>query len=176
MKLRPGDQAPPFSLESVNHGRVSLEDYRGKVTLLIFSRYFGCPVCQYEWDELIDLREEAGIEVVYFTQSSPENARRYLEESPADFPVIPVPEEDGRYRVYDDYGVGNFGLGTAVKLLMRAREARRAGKAHGEHEGRETQSPADFIVDGEGVIVRAHVGVFEAEEVLAALRSVDPTG
>ncbi len=171
MKLKAGDPAPPFSLESVNHGNVSLEDYRGKVTLLIFSRYFGCPVCQYEWDDLIDLREEAGVEVVYFTQSSPENARRYLEGSPVDFPVIPVPEEDGRYRVYDDYGVGSIGLGTGAKLLIRARKARKAGRVHGEHEGKETQSPADFIVDGEGRLSRANVGLFEAEEIKAALRS-----
>ena len=171
MKLKAGDPAPPFSLESVNHGNVSLEDYRGKVTLLIFSRYFGCPVCQYEWDALIDLREEAEVEVVYFTQSSPENARLYLEGSPADFPVIPIPEENGRYRVYDDYGVGNFGLGTALKLLMRAREARKAGMVHGEYEGKETQSPADFIVDGEGRILRANVGLFEADEIKATLSS-----
>ena len=172
MKLRPGDPAPPFSLESVNHGMVSLEDYRGKVMLLIFSRYFGCPVCQYEWDDLIDLREEAGVEVVYFTQSSPENARLYLEGDPADFPVIPVPEEDGRYRVYDDYGVGSIGLRTGAKLLMRAREARRAGKTHGEYEGRETQSPADFIVDVEGRIHRANVGMLEVAEIKAALSSL----
>jgi len=174
MKLRPGDRAPPFSMESVNHGVVSLEDYRGKTALLVFSRYFGCPPCQVDWDDLIDLREETGVEVVYFTQSSPENARRYLEGSPSDFPVIPVPEEDGRYRVYDGYGVGSIGLGTAVKLLMRVREARRAGRVHGEHEGKETQSPADFIVDGEGVIRRANVGMFEAEDIAAALRSLDP--
>ncbi len=171
MKLKPGDQAPPFSLDSVNHGSVSLEDYLGRRTLLVFSRYFGCPVCEYDWDALIDLKEEAEVEVVYFTQSSPENARRYLDERPVDFPVIPVPEENGRYRVYDDYGVGNFGLGTALKLLMRAREARKAGMFHGEYEGKETQSPADFIVDGEGMILRANVGIFEADEIKATLSS-----
>ena len=172
MKLKLGDPAPPFSLESVNRGRVSLEDYRGKVTLLVFSRYFGCPVCQYDWDALIDLTKEMEVEVVYFTQSSPENARRYLEGSPVDFPVIPVPEENGRYGVYDDYGVGSFGLGTGVKLLMRVREARRAGKVHGEYEGKETQSPADFIVDGDGRIHRASMGLFEAEEITATLSAL----
>ena len=172
MKLRPGDQAPPFSLESVDHGRISLEDYRGKTVLIVFSRYFGCPVCKHDWDALVELRRETGVEVVYFTQSSPESARRHLEGSPADFPVIPVPEEDGRYRVYDDYGVGSIGLGTAAKLLMRAREARKAGKVHGEYEGKETQSPADFIVDGEGWIKHANVGLFEANEIMFTLSSL----
>jgi peroxiredoxin len=171
MKMKPGDQAPPFSLESVNHGNVSLEDYRGKRTLLVFSRYFGCPVCEYEWDAITDLKEEAEVEIVYFTQSSPETAKKYLEGRPVNFPVIPVPEENGRYRVYDDYGVGNIGLGTGLKLLMRAREARKAGIVHGEYEGKETQSPADFIVNGEGRIHRANVGLFEADEIKAALSS-----
>ena len=148
----------------------------GKTVLLVFSRYFGCPPCQVDWDDLVKLREETGVQVFYFTQSSPESARRYLGDSPVDFHVISVPEEDGRYRIYDDYGVGRIGLGTAVKLLIRVREARGAGKAHGEQEGKETQSPADFIVDGEGVIRRAHVGVFEAEEIRVALRSLDPVG
>ncbi|NQT08568.1 redoxin domain-containing protein [Candidatus Bathyarchaeota archaeon] len=172
MKLKPGDPAPPFSLESVNHSMVSLEDYRGKVILLVFSRYFGCPVCEYEWDAITDLKKETEVEVVYFTQSSPENANKYLEGRLVDFPVIPVPEENGRYRVYDDYGVGSFSLGTGVKLLMRAREARKDGMIHGEYEGKETQSPADFIIDGEGRIHRANVGLFEAEEIRAALRSM----
>ena len=173
MKLKPGDPAPPFSLESVNHGKVSLEDYRGRKTLLVFSRYFGCPVCQHDWDTLITLTKKATeIEVIYFTQSSPETTRKYLEEGPVNFPVIPVPEENGRYRVYDDYGVGNFGLGTGVKLLMRAREARKAGKVHGEYEGKETQSPADFIVDEEGRILRANVSLVEVNEIMATLSSL----
>ncbi|MBC8498097.1 AhpC/TSA family protein [Candidatus Bathyarchaeota archaeon] len=172
MKLKTGDPAPPFSLESVNQGKVSLEDYSGKKTLLVFSRYFGCPVCLHDWDALIALMKETGIEVIYFTQSSPETTKKYLEERPVDFPVIPVPEENGRYRVYDDYGVGNFGLGTGVKLLMRAREAKKAGKVHGEYEGKETQSPADFIVDEEGRILRANVSLFEADEIMATLSSL----
>jgi len=74
--------------------------------------------------------------------------------------------------VYDDYGVGSFSLGTGVKLLMRAREARKAGKVHGEYEGKETQSPADFIVDGEGRIKHANVGLFEANEIMATLSTL----
>ncbi len=136
MKLKPGDQAPPFSLDSVNHGSVSLEDYLGRRTLLVFSRYFGCPVCEYDWDALIDLKEEAEVEVVYFTQSSPENARRYLDERPVDFPIVPVPEENGRYRVYDDYGIGNFGLGTARSFSCVPGRRGRPGCSTGSTRGR----------------------------------------
>ncbi len=52
--------------------------------------------------------------------------------------------------MYDDYSVGNMGIGTTIEILRRAGIAKKAGKIHGEYEGRETQSPADFVVDEVG--------------------------
>jgi len=171
-KLRPGDAAPEFTLDSVNAGRVSLKDYRGSWVLLVFGRYLGCPVCQLDFDELLRLRGSIGpdVKVVYLVQSSPESTGAYIEGLGVDFPVVPVPLEDDRYKVYDLYGVGSMGPGTLARVVVRAREARRAGKVHGAYEGRETQSPGDFVIDPEGRIVRAHVGLFEADEVAGLLR------
>jgi len=172
-RLRPGDPAPEFTLDSVNMGRVSLGDYRGRRLLLVFGRYFGCPVCQYDFDQLIRFRGETGIDVVYMVQSRPDSARQYISGLGVDFPVVPVPREDGRYLVYDAYGVGAMGPGTLLQMLRRAGEARRAGKVHGPYEGRETQSPADFLIDADGAILRAHVGLFEPAELAAFLRGLD---
>jgi peroxiredoxin Q/BCP len=172
VKLRPGDPAPGFSLDSVNMGRVTLDDYRGRRVLLVFGRYFGCPVCQHDFDQLIRLRRETGIDVIYMVQSSPESAAKYISGLGVDFPVVAVPMEGGRYRVYDAYGVGALGPASVIQIFMRARDARREGKVHGSYEGRETQSPADFVVDVDGVIVRAHVGLFEPGELAAFLRGL----
>jgi peroxiredoxin len=171
-KLRPGDYAPDFALDSVNMGRVSLRDYRGSVVLLVFGRYFGCPVFQLDFDQLLRLRGEMGpkVNVVYLSQSSPESAEDYIKGMNVDFPVVPVHKEAGRYGVYDLYGVGPMGPGTLAKIIGRAREARRAGKVHGAYEGRETQSPADFVIGEDGRIIRAHVGLFDAEELAGLLR------
>lgn len=46
MKVRVGDEAPLFTAESVNMGTVTLKDFRGSKVLLVFERYFGCPVSQ----------------------------------------------------------------------------------------------------------------------------------
>jgi peroxiredoxin len=172
MKVRVGDEAPLFTEESVNMGKVSLEDLRGSRVLLVFGRYFGCPVCMLDFDELLSMFEDGlpDIKVVYLTQSSPESARRYIEGLDVGFPVIPAVEKDGEYPVYSDYGVGRIAISQLPGLLKRSREARKAGKAHGPHEGRETQSPADFVIDEEGKVVRAHIGFLEPEKILTFLR------
>ncbi|MFH2111593.1 MAG: redoxin domain-containing protein [Candidatus Bathyarchaeota archaeon] len=173
-KLRPGDAAPDFTLESVNMGRVSLKDYRGSRVFLVFGRYFGCPVCQHDFDRLLMLRREIGhdLKTIYLVQSSPESAEEYIKDMDVGFPVVPVPKEDGKYRVYDLYGVGAMGPVTLAKIIGRAREARKVGKVHGAYEGKETQSPGDFVIDEDGRIIRAHVGLFEADDVSVLLKSL----
>lgn len=55
VRIQIGEEAPDFSVDSVNLGKITLKEYRGRNLLLIFSRYFGCPVCQLEFDELTEL-------------------------------------------------------------------------------------------------------------------------
>jgi len=168
-----GDLAPEFSLESVNMGTVSLKDYEGKRLVIIFGRYFGCPVCQLDFDELLKHREmiKEYAELVYFTQSSLESARGYISEYMVDFPVIPVSKEED-YKIYRDYDVGNMGPSTLFNIFKRAREAKKAGKLHGAYEGRETQSPADFVVDEEGRIIWANRGMLNLEKLLIFLEGL----
>ena len=134
-----GDYALGFTLESVNMGTVSLSSYKGEWVVIIFGRYFGCPVCQLEFDDLLEykdrIREYANI--VYLTQSSPESALSYIKDYDVDFLVVTVSKEDG-YGVYRDYGVGNFGMGTTIEILKKASKARKMGKVHGAYEGHET--------------------------------------
>lgn len=168
MKVDVGSIAPGFSLESVNMRKVSLDEYQGRV-VLVFGRYFGCPVCQDDFDALVEMSEKTDVPIVYFTQSLPGSARKYLENLEVSFPVVPVPKEGG-YRLYKDYGVGMMGFNTMLGILRKAGEARKKGKVHGEYEGRETQSPADFVVE-KGKVVWANRGLFEAERLLGFLES-----
>ncbi len=172
MVLRVGEVAPTFEAESVNRGWVRLEDYRGRRVLLVFGRYFGCPACYLDFKTLVDRQGEVGeyAEIIYFTQSRPGMARRILGELEAEFPVVPVAREGG-YRIYREYGLGRMGLREAVALLSRARKARGEGVRHGEYEGRETQVPGDFVVDGEGVVTWAHRGVLDLDQVLRHLEA-----
>lgn len=165
-----GDLAPMFSLESVNMGTVSLKNFEDRRVVIIFGRYFGCPVCQLDFDELLNHREmiREYAELVYFTQSSPESARDYISEYEVDFPVISVTKEDD-YQTYKDYDVGNMGPSTLFNIFKKAREAKKAGKIHGAYEGRETQSPADFVVDETGRIIWVNRGMLNLEKLLIFL-------
>lgn len=164
MSVKVGTQAPVFTLESVNMGRVRLADYEKRRVVLVFGRYFGCPVCQMDFDDLIELSKKTETPVIYFTQSLANSARKYLESYDVEFPVIPVPKKEG-YRTYKEYGVGRLGITSMIGMLGRARESRKIGKVHGEYEGRETQSPADFVVD-KGKITWANRGLFDSEKLL----------
>ncbi len=157
-------------MESVNLGAVSLGDFDGKRVVLIFGRYFGCPVCQLDFDELLRYKDmiKEYAELVYFTQSSPESAGDYISGYEVDFPVIPVSKEDD-YQIYREYDVGNMGPSTLFNLFKRAREAKKEGKTHGSYEGRETQSPADFVVDEEGRIIWVNRGMLNLEKLLVFL-------
>ena len=110
-RLKRGDIAPDFTRDSVNMGRVALGDYRGQEVLLNFSRYFGCPVCQLEFDELLEFRRtRPDLRVIYVNQSLPDSAQRYLEGRGVDFPVIAAEKSGGGYPLYDLYGVGGLSL------------------------------------------------------------------
>ncbi len=170
MKVGVGDSAPGFSLDSVNKGKIELSSYSGASRVLVFGRYFGCPVCQDDFDALIELSGMTEVPTIYFTQSLEGSARKYLEGYEVDFPVIPVPKSGG-YKIYKDYGVGMMGFNTMLGILRRAGEAKKKGKVHGDYEGRETQSPADFVIDGDGKITRVNRGLFDAD---ALLEFLDP--
>ena len=171
MKVGVGDYAPGFSMNSVNKGLIELSRYSGASLVLVFGRYFGCPVCQDDFDELMELSGKTDVPIVYFTQSLEGSARKYLEDYDIDFPVIPVPKVDG-YRVYKDYGVGMMGFNTMLGILRRAGEVKNKGKVHGDYEGRETQSPADFVIDGGGKIIHENRGLFDADALLEFLKSL----
>ena len=165
-----GDQAPVFSLESVNMGNVSLDRYRGTKVVLVFGRYFGCPVCQDDFDALIEMSLRTDVPIVYFTQSLDGSARKYLEDYDVNFPVVPVPKTDG-YKVYKDYSVGMMGFNTMLGILRKAGEVKKKGKVHGEYEGKESQSPADFVLDENGEILWVNRGLFDGDKLLRFLGS-----
>ncbi|GAH06474.1 unnamed protein product, partial [marine sediment metagenome] len=53
--IKVGDKAPPFKLDSYNAGLIDLGELIGKQKIvLIFSRYFGCPICQLDLNILME--------------------------------------------------------------------------------------------------------------------------
>ena len=103
-KLNLGDKAPQFTLESYNAGTIDLEQLIGEQKIvLIFSRYFGCPVCQVDLRHLlkrVDEIRDKGAKVIYITQSGEKVAKEYIEAQNIDFPIV----ESSKDELYEEYG------------------------------------------------------------------------
>jgi peroxiredoxin len=161
--LTNGDPAPPLKGTSVMDGaEVELKALSEKYTIVVFSRYFGCPVCQSDFDKLLahesKILEKANI--IYVTQSSETSAKEFLEKKGGgEFPVICDPQAP--YPIYQAWHVGNVTLGMLPKMQKAAK-----GYTHGPKEGNERQSPADFIIDTNGKIIAANYDLLDIDGIM----------
>jgi peroxiredoxin len=166
-KLKIGDSAPEISGHSINMGDFKLSSLKGKDRVfLVFSRYFGCTLCQLDFKELLDSAEEIQKygKIVYITQSGEENAKKFLEDKNVPFPIILDPNPP--YPLYKAYRVGDRTEDIIPKMRERALKARSQGFQHGAYEGNEQQCPANFIVSKEGKIEYANYGPLDLDEAL----------
>ena len=171
-RIKPGDKAPDFSADSINKGRLHLNEFKGNTILLNFSRYFGCPVCQLEFDELRELtKKHSDLKVIYVNQSHPESAKKFIEGKNVDFPIITSQKTNGKYELYDLYGVGDLGVNSLIGILQKAKRAKSLGKEHGPYEGKETQSPAQFLIDEDGIVFYLNYGLFNLESLEQVLKT-----
>ncbi|MHA2398351.1 MAG: peroxiredoxin-like family protein [Promethearchaeota archaeon] len=166
--INEGIEAPLFTLDSYNAGKINLEEFKGKKIVLIFSRYFGCPICQVDLKELINRRadiDEKGAQILYITQSGEEIAKEYIEKEQLDFPVIPSSKDE----LYTDYGLGVMTPEAVKEIPLKLKEVMKYGFKHGEYEGWEKQGPGQFVIDEQGKIIHAKKGWLDIESILAVL-------
>ena len=169
IKINAGDKAPQFKIESYNAGMIDLSELVGKQKIvLIFSRYFGCPICQLDFNILLEAVpeiKEKGAKLLYVTQSGEKVAKEFIEKYSVDFPVIP----SSRKELYAEYGLGLMNAGAATKVRKKFKEATERGFVHGDYEGWEKQGPGQFVIDEEGNIVHERKGWLLLPEIFAVL-------
>ena len=166
--LKEGDKAPLFKLNSYNAGIIDLAEFKGLKVVLIFSRYFGCNICQLDLKTLLSrVRniQEKGAKILYITQSGEKVAKEFIKKENIDFPVIPSSKEE----LYKEYGLGLMTEGAVTKVRAKMKEATKLGIEHGEYEGWEKQSPAQFVINEEGNVIHAKKGWLEIDGILSAL-------
>ncbi len=141
-----------------------------KPVVIVFSRYFGCPVCQSDFDKLLNMKAKitSKASLVYVTQSSPESAKKFLAgKEGADFPVLCDPAAP--YPLYNAFNVGNINLLTFGKMggvII-------GGKyKHGDYEGNEKQSPADFVVGKDGKLLHVNYSLLNVNKLLEIIDSL----
>jgi len=166
--LKEGDKAPFFKLNSYNAGTIDLAEFRGQKVVLIFSRYFGCNICQLDLKILLNHAgdiQEKGAKILYITQSGEKVAKEFIEKENIDFPVISSSKEE----LYKDYGLGLMTAGAVTKVRAKMKEATKLGIKHGEYEGWEKQSPGQFVIDEKGKVIHARKGWLEVDGILSVL-------
>ena len=169
VKIKVGDDAPTFKLESYNAGTIDLNQLIGSQKIvIIFSRYFGCPICQLDLETLlkqVSEIEKTGAKVLYITQSGEKIAKKFIEEKSITFPVIPSSKDE----LYAQYGLGRFSAAAAAKVLTKGKQSKKAGYEHGEYEGYEMQCPGQFVIDTAGKIIHAKMDWLDIPEILEVL-------
>ncbi|MCK4480235.1 MAG: redoxin domain-containing protein [Candidatus Lokiarchaeota archaeon] len=166
--IKEGDEAPLFKLDSYNIGAIDLIEFRGQKVVLIFSRYFGCPICLLDLSTLVKRKieiEDKGAKILYITQSGEKVAKEYIEKENIDFPVIPSSKDE----LYKEYGLGLMTAGAFTKVRSKLKEATKLGIEHGEYEGWEKQGPGQFVVDEQGKIIHASKGWLDIDSLLTVL-------
>ena len=164
-----GNEAPLFKLDSYNAGTIDLVNIIGdQKIVLIFSRYFGCPICLSDLKELMTRKAEIeakGVKILYITQSGEKIAKEYIEKEKIEFPVIPSSKDE----LYAEYGLGLMTPESVKQIPLKLKDVRNYGFEHGEYEGWEKQGPGQFVIDEEGKVIHAQKGWLDVDSLLVVL-------
>lgn len=109
--LQPGDAAPKFALPAVNRdGMVTLEDYRGKGSVLIgLFRGLHCPFCRRQVVQLGLTRDklaDQGVATVAVVNTPADRARQYFRYRPTRVLLAADPE----VRTHQAFGLPEIGF------------------------------------------------------------------
>ena len=151
-KLTVGEIMPDFTYETPFAKGQTLSETAGraKKTALLFLRYYGCTLCQYDIHQLQvrhgDLTAHGG-QVLVVLQSDPKRLAEELKTPDAlPFPLICDPE--GRlYKQFSIEPAASKAKLADMKVMAKIAKATAAGFKHGAYEGDELQLPAAFVLD-----------------------------
>lgn len=164
MRLQSGQTAPAISLPNIDGSALDTRALAGRAYMLSFYRFAGCPFCNLRMHRLVSSYAEFGgnLELVAVFDSSLENLQRHVAKHEAPFPVL-ADESNQSYKAYrverSLAGVMRgmiFRFPTLIKSMLM-------GNLPTTIRGSMTTMPADFLIDGDGVIVKAYYGKDEGD-------------
>ena len=159
-KLEIGQIMPDFEYVTPFSAGHTLADTAAKApkTALVFLRYWGCPLCQYDIHLLAQAHADItahGGQLLVVLQSDPVSlAEKLGDEKALPFPIICDPDQ----KLYKEFAIApaaSMAKMADLKMVGRIIKATKLGFKHGEYEGDEQQLPAAFVVDGERKILYA---------------------
>ncbi len=148
-QLEIGTKAPHFSAITFKNNPFNLEEtLKGKPVVLLFYRGQWCPYCNKQMSELqdsIQLIYDLGATVIAITPEKPDEIKRTIEKTQANFPII----YDKNHQIMDLYHV--------TFLLSKAKNALYKGwgidinEASGNNDNA-LPVPATYIIGKDGKI------------------------
>lgn len=160
-KLEVGQILPDFEYVTpfTEGNTIAQTAAKAKKTALVFLRYWGCTLCQYD----IHLLAQAhggivanGGQMFVVLQSDPAKLAGELGKADAlPFEIICDPEQK-LYKQFQIEAAASMAKMADLKMLGKAIKATKAGFKHGEYEGEEKQLPAAFVVDSDCRLLYAH--------------------
>lgn len=162
-KLAAGEKMPDFSYESPFEKNARFADAVARVpgkTALIFLRYFGCTLCQFQIHDYLTHYEDiasTGGQVLVVLQSDPQLVYNDIKDVDFPFEIVCDPTQS----LYKRFGLDSAPdkktmLGENGVEFVASLKAQ--GFKHGKYEGNELQLPATFIVDHDLTITFVHYG------------------
>lgn len=160
--LAAGDVLDDFSFMTPFRSDVSISETAAKAgkTAIVFLRYFGCTLCQYDihkYKEGYDAIRKAGGQLLVVLQSAPEVIREDINEGDLPFDIVCDPHAE-LYIAYNVLPAASFAGLTGPGTMDKINAAVSAGFTHGKYEGSELQLPAAFIIDKDLKVTYAHYG------------------
>lgn len=142
-------------------GKKSIKNLMTKEkNILIFSRFYGCRVTQYELKDFSNNYskiKKQGYEIIFVVQSPEETIRKAYLEQNYPFSIICDPAA----KIYDYFNIGlaeNQEILSEGTVMTKVKKADEMGLKKGGKEGRELQLPAQFIVNKNLQILFSHYG------------------
>jgi peroxiredoxin len=162
-----GEAAPDAALVDLEGREVMLASvWRERPAVLVFLRYFGCPLCQRHVVDLREGREEfqrAGANVVLIGQGSAQEAGAFHDRRNLPFPCL----VDASRIAYHRYGLIHgklsqvFGPKVVGPLISAALQPER--RQRGLSGGHFLQMPGTFVVDVQGTVRYVHRNITIAD-------------
>lgn len=157
--VKKGSKAIHFDGTDLNGNSIDLQAYKGQKVFISFFRKAACPFCNMGIQELIKRHqefEEKGIKVITLFASPKEEVLKYAGKQNPPFSIIP----DGDYKIYKKYGIDAAVSGMLKTMLNPSKvlKAITGGFFSLRTVVQDPVLPADFLIDENQEIYRAHYG------------------
>ncbi len=172
--IKEGMEFPDFTYDTpFSLGQSFAAAYKEKPVILMFHRYYSCMICNGALSKLAAGNEElekAGIQVKVVMQSTPESVKEAMGGTniyPFDIICDPDRVLYERFNVFTANTLFDVPGDHMQEMIPMLAGAFLSEEAPPETEGEQTQLPAWFAVDGNGIVKAAHYGkdIFDVPEI-----------